>query len=134
MWIYKKLHYPKAKWIENVKDTYNDNEPRMREDITTGEIINILKRPHKWKSPGIDIITKFWLHHLSLTHQLMTKLTSGIIKGTENIPDWLIEGVSYLQPKTKETTKTKKYRPIACLRTTCNMAISIEWIFKIHRM
>ena len=46
----------------------------MYEDITIDEIINTLQRADKYKSPGINKITNFWLHHLSHTYQLMTKL------------------------------------------------------------
>ena len=46
-------HVIKKSWDENTKDTYENNEPQMFEDITIEEIINTPKRTPKWKSPGI---------------------------------------------------------------------------------
>ena len=53
----KKKNNNKARWIENIKDTYRNNEPQMYEDFKVKEIINILKHAHKWKSAGIDKVT-----------------------------------------------------------------------------
>ena len=55
----------------------------MHEDIKIEEIIDTFKRTHKFKSPGIDKITNFWLQHLSSTHQLLTEFISEIIKELE---------------------------------------------------
>ena len=40
----------------------------MHEDITLKEIINKLKRTHKWKSPGINKIKTFWLYNQFTAH------------------------------------------------------------------
>ena len=106
-------------WIENIKDTYKNNEPRMYEDIAIEEIINALKYLLKWKLPGIDKITNFWLHHLSSANQLMAKLISEILKiSLKNA--WLSHWSGNTFPvKTKETTNTKKLTtdimPFHCL-------------------
>ena len=95
----------------------------MFEDITTEEIINILKRTNKWKSLTIDKIAKIWLDHLSFTYKLMTKLISETISKTWKFSDWLTERVTYLLSKTKLTTNKQKknYRPIICLHTIYKM-------------
>ena len=132
-WNHKKSSNKKEKWIENIKVTYKNNEPQMYEDITIEEIINTLKRTHKWKSLGIDKMTNFWFHHLSSTHQLITKLISEINNEPEKIRDYFRKRLTYILPKTKEITNTpKKYRPITCL-PTCRMITSIlsERIIKL---
>ena len=80
----------------------------MYKDITTREIINTLKCTHKWKSPGKDKMTNFWLNNLFSADQLMKKLISEITKELEQKPVWLTEEITYLQPKTKDTTNKKK--------------------------
>ena len=79
---HKKSFNKKAWWIETIKDTYENNEQQMYEDITTGEIINTLKRTYEWKSPVIDNKTYFLLRH-QFSSQLMTKPIAEIIKEPE---------------------------------------------------
>ena len=62
--------------MENIKDTYKNNEPQMYEDIPTEEIIYTLRCTRKWKSPVIDKKTNFWFHHLSSKNHLAKKLIS----------------------------------------------------------
>ena len=51
---HEKSDNKKARFIGNIKDNYENNEPQMYEDIILEKIINTLKRTHKWKSPRID--------------------------------------------------------------------------------
>ena len=95
---------------------YGSNKLQMYKNITTGEIINVLKCIHNSKTPEIDEIKNFWLHHRSSTRQRITTLISGIIKEPEKMSDDLT-GIAYL-PKNKhkiENNSNKKqtnYRPI----------------------
>ena len=49
------------------------------------------------------------------------KLILEIIKENENMLNWFIEEVTYLQPKTNETTNTKAACPVG-------------WGYRIHRL
>ena len=73
------------------------------------------------KSPGKDKVTNFWLKHLVSIHEDM----SNIIENPEETPEWLTEGLTFLLPKTKETTNPKNYRPITCLPTMYKILTSI---------
>ena len=84
-----------------------------------------LIKPHKWKSAGMDKITNFWLHKFPCTHDLLVNLLSEIMRNPENTPDWLPKGLTYLIPKSKETSNTKNYRPITCLSTIYKLLTSI---------
>ena len=53
-WSHKKSYNKNARWTEDIKDTYKNNESQMYEDVATGEIKNTLKRTRKWKLPRID--------------------------------------------------------------------------------
>ena len=58
IWSHKELYNKKSKRIENINDIHKSNELQTYEDITIEEIINKLKRTHKWKSPEIKKIKK----------------------------------------------------------------------------
>ena len=47
------------------------------------------------------------------------------MKNTEEIPEWLAKGITYLVPKVSETNNPKNYRPITCLSTTYKLLTSI---------
>ena len=49
----------KIRWMENIKVIHKNNEAQMCENITIQEIMNTLRRTHKWKSPGTDKIINF---------------------------------------------------------------------------
>ena len=71
--------------------------------ILQWKIMNIPKYTHKWKSPGIDKITNFWLRHVFFTHQLMTKFISEIIKEPEKfLNDSQKEQNTYCQKQMKQ--------------------------------
>ena len=53
-----------------------------------------------------------------VSHETFSRLSyKNIIENPEEKPEWLTEGLTYLLPKTKETTNPKNYRPITCLPT-----------------
>ena len=86
--IYDKKNMMK-RWTENLKDTYKKNDPKLYEDIITGEIMHTpLKRRYKWKSPEMDKITNFCppLPYLSSSHYLIAKSILEIIKEPEKCP------------------------------------------------
>ena len=63
-------------WIENIKIMNH----KCTKILTTEESMYTLKRTDKCKSPGINKMTYFGLHHLSSTNQLITKFISEIVK------------------------------------------------------
>ena len=60
----------------------------------------------------------FWLRKLNSLHPRYVSLFNKILDGTENTPEWLTQGRTTLLPKSKETHRPNKYRPICCLSTT----------------
>ena len=107
-----------AEWIRREEERMNEVEEQEWEVITIEELRNALTKSHKWKSPGVDKITNFWLNCLTSTHKQMAHNFTNILKNPETVPEWLTEGTTYLLPKSQETPNPKNYRPITCLITT----------------
>ena len=61
------------------------------------------------------------LIHLVSIHNTYTD----IIMNPEETPEWLTEGLTYLLPKTKETTNPNYYGPITCPPKVCKILTSI---------
>ena len=89
-----------------------ETEQREWEDIELKEVKLLLKKSHKWKSPGLDKLPNFWLNILTSTHKVLTHTLSQTMKNPEEIPKWLAKGITYLLLKVSETNYPKNYRPI----------------------
>ena len=94
--------------------------------------IYALKKSSKWKSPGKDKIPNFWLNAFHETHTRLTQLYNLIITDPKQIPQWLVNSITYLLPKSDETNN----RPITCLTTMYKILTSIlteyTYSFLIH--
>ena len=77
-----------------------------------------LKELGSFKSPGIDKVPNFWLKKLVSLHSRYVSCFNRMIDGEEDTPDWLTKGRTTLLPKSEETHRPNKYRPICCLSTT----------------
>jgi len=84
-----------------------------------------LRKSSNWKTPGADGIPNFWLKHLEEVHDDMARNFSTILHNPDQCPHWLTRGITYLLPKTDQTTNPKNYRPITCLPTTYKTLTSI---------
>ena len=102
-----------------------ETEQQKWKDIDLKEVEFSLKKPHKWKSPGLDKLPNFCLNILTSTHKVLTHTLSQTMENPEEIPEWLAKGITYLLPKVSETNNSKKYRPIRCLSTTYKLLTSI---------
>ena len=84
-------------------------------DITTGSLKKILGRIPNSKSPGPDLVQRFWLNNFSSLHQrvrlqLKECLDSGFA------PSWLTRGrTSFSQKDKSKGNVASNYRPITCL-------------------
>ena len=114
----EKTHNKEAQWIEEVENL-NETKPPMKEPIiTTADITSKLKKFANYKKPGIDNVPNFWLKQLTTLHRHYSLCFSRILNGEETTPSWLTKGDTSLIPKTDETLRPEKYRPICCLTTT----------------
>ena len=67
----------------------------------------------------------FWIKNLTSIHEDLAQAYNDIVKNPEKCPKWLTQGITYLLPKTTETSDPKNYRPITCLPTMCKILTSI---------
>ena len=80
------------------------------------------------KAPSEEEIHSFWekIWSDSKTHNSQApwieKLSKKIPK---QIPQWLVNGITYLLPKSDETNNPQNYRPITCLTTMYKILTSI---------
>ena len=86
--------------------------------ISQEDIKRKLDESGSFKSPGLDKVPNFWLRKLNSLHPRYVSVFNKILDGTEVTPEWLTEGRTTLLPKSKETHRPNKYRPICCLSTT----------------
>ena len=76
-----------------------------------------LKKCSKWKPPGKDKIPNLWLNVFHKTNIRLTQLYNLVITDPKQIPQWLLNGNTFLLAKSDETNNPQNYRPITCLTT-----------------
>ena len=108
IWSQSADHKQNAKWLQDLQREVNVKR-QEKIDITTGSLKKILGRMPNWKSPGPDLLQKFWLKNFSSLHervrlQLKECLDSGLV------PSWLTRARTSLLQKDKT-----KSRAITCL-------------------
>ena len=114
IWSQSADHKQNAKWLQDLQREVNVKR-QEKIDITTGSLKKILGRMPNWKSPGPDLLQKFWLKNFSSLHervrlQLKECLDSGFV------PSWLTRGkTSLLQKDKSKGNVASNYRPITCL-------------------
>ena len=125
IWEDEKHHNEVADWIRE-QEELNQNSPEQEwQAIEKDEVTSAIMKTSNWKSPGQDKIPNFWLKNFTCSHEYIAHCYSNILHKPEESPLWLTNGVTYLLPKTEETTKPKNYRPITCLPTLYKILTSI---------
>ncbi|XP_026323226.1 uncharacterized protein LOC113232673 [Hyposmocoma kahamanoa] len=137
IWEDQVQHNDKATWITVEETNWRAIDEMEFEEITEFDITSITDRLHNWKSPGIDKIHNFWYKKLTSLHQIIAKNFTEIILGQQNIPDFITTGITYMLPKTKNSSHPSQYRPITCLPTlykilTSAIAIKINSHIEHH--
>ena len=125
MWEDEKHHNEVADWIRE-QEELNQNSPEQEwQAIEKDDVTSAIMKTSNWKSPGQDKIPNFWLKTFTCSHEDIAHCYSNILHKPGESPLWLTNGVTYLLPKTEETTKPKNYRPITCLPTLYKILTSI---------
>ena len=117
-WSDSKTHNSQAPWIEKLSKEYEAIKEQEQSEITLEDIKHALKNSSKWKSLGKNKIPNFWLNAFHETHTRLTQIYNLVITDPKQIPQWLVNGISYLLPKSDETNNPKNYRPVTWL-TKC---------------
>ena len=111
------MYNENAAWLKVIEEKTEDVLQQEWGNITVHEIREVLKKSHKWKSPGIDQLTNFWLDALFSTHAQLALNFNSIMTDPTTTPKWLYQGTTYLLAKSTDTVNPKIYRPITCLST-----------------
>ena len=83
-------------------------------DIATGTLKKILGRIPNWKSPGPDLVQRFWLKNFSIFHERV-RLQLKRCLGSGFVPSWLTRrGTSLLQKNESKGNAASNYRNITC--------------------
>ena len=108
-----------AEWLEQIKNSQETTNIEQMEHvaITKKEIEDVIKKSSNWKTPGPDRVQNVWLKKIRTLLEPLTACYNRIINGREEIPQWLTTGETVLIPKSEETQRPEKYRPITCLPT-----------------
>ena len=112
------IQHQESEWIKAITSANKEKHPMLPFTIELEHLKRKLKEFGNFKSPGIDKIPNFWLKQFS---SLLPKYVSSFNKmkdGEEPTPAWLTTGQTKLLPKSEETHRPSKYRPICCLSTS----------------
>ena len=99
--------------------------------ITTEQVSRLIAKTLNRKAPGPDGISNFWIK-LFATHSYLAHYINQYMEDARNIPEFLVQGITYLLTKSQDWEDPSKYRPITCFCTIykiCTACIA-EKIYK----
>ena len=108
---WRKYFNEKAESIKNVQTDNAKIQEQQWSDISVKDLQTALKQSRKWKSAGIDQVSR--LNALCKGYCIRDT-----VKNPKYSPAWLSEGITYLLPKTNDTVNPNNCRPIIWLSTT----------------
>jgi len=85
--------------------------------ITTEQVSRLIAKTLNWNTPGPDRINNFWIKWFTATHSYLAHYFNQVMEDDGSIPDFLVQGITYLLPKSRDCEDLSKYRPITCLCT-----------------
>ena len=94
IWCDSKTHNFQTPWIEKFSKEYEALKEQEWSEITLEDLKHALKKSIKWKLPGKDKISNFWLNAFHETHTRLTQLYNLIITDPEQIPQWLANSIT----------------------------------------
>ena len=83
-------------------------------DIKFEHFVGINENLKDNNSPGIDLITGYWIKRSRATRETTFNIFKKINNREDTITEWSIKTKTTLIAKNKETQNSKNYRPIAC--------------------
>jgi hypothetical protein len=85
--------------------------------ITTEQVCRLIAKTLKWTAPEPDGINNSWIKRFTATHSFLAHYFNQFMADAGNTPDFLVQGITYLLPKSRDCEDPSKYRPITCLCT-----------------
>ncbi|XP_030750616.1 uncharacterized protein LOC115878300 [Sitophilus oryzae] len=125
IWSQAVEHNREAQWITEEENKQINTTAMPNVTITLEDIKAAISKTNNWKAPGDDKIQNYWLKSFTSIHKPLTNIFQNFVQGTEAIPSFLTQGVTYLKPKGTDTANPSKYRPITCLSTTYKLLTAI---------
>lgn len=116
IWSNKINHNENAPWIRTQEQRARKN-PMNPATLTSDDVRRVISTLANWKAPGRDGIQNFWYKRFTSVHECMASQFNKIIREPEQLPSFLVTGVTYLLPKSDNTKDPSQYRPITCLPT-----------------
>lgn len=111
------VKHNKALWIKDEEKANQRVTPQAWTELTSTDMLRIVKRAQNWKYPGPDKLQNFWLKSFNALHQHLTRAMNKVLQDPRSNPEWMTTGVTFLLYKSKDPTDPKNYRPITCLPT-----------------
>ena len=80
--------------------------------VTTEQVSRLTAKTLSWKAPGPDGISNFWIKRFTATHSYLAHHFNKFMEDAGNMPDFLVQGITYLLQKSQDCQDPSKYRPI----------------------
>lgn len=84
----------------------------MHEGNKVEDVGYALWNSSKWKSPGWDNISNFWLNIFPKSYELQAQIYIGVLQQPSMIPARLVNYATFLLPKYKERNEPITSRPL----------------------
>jgi hypothetical protein len=92
-------HNLKASWIRREQARVSDVTAMEHSPITTEQVSRLIAKTLIWKTLGPDGTSNFWIKRFTATHLFLAHYFNQFMEDAGNIPDFLVQGITYLLAK-----------------------------------
>jgi hypothetical protein len=110
-------HNPNTSWIRREQTGVSNVTAMEHSPITTEQVSRLIAKTLSWKAPGPNGINNFWIKRYTATHSYLAYHFNQFMEDAGSIPDFLVQGITYLLPESRDCEDPSKYRPITGLCT-----------------
>jgi len=110
-------HNLKASWIRREQTRVFNITAMEHSPITTEQVSRLITKTLNWKALGPNGINNFWIKQFTETHSYLAYHFNQFMEDARNIPDFLVQGITYLLQTSQDCKDSSKYMPITCLCT-----------------
>ncbi|KAL0809154.1 hypothetical protein ABMA28_011389 [Loxostege sticticalis] len=124
IWEARRDHNREAKWVVEEQNKRLNVEDMKFEEVNEEDIYTVTQKMKNWKATGIDRIHNFWFKKFTSLHKILATIITDLIKGNTTLPKFITTGITYMLPKSANTSDPSQYRPITCLPTIYKLITS----------
>ena len=109
---------PQRRWMNTVAKRIQEKVTDVQDFTNTEKnLCETIRKRKNWSVPGIDGMPNFWWKKMRGAWSSLIQCFKKWVDQPEEIPEWMTQGRTVLQPKSEDLSNERNHSPITCLNT-----------------